>query len=228
VVEGEQVVKSLVNKSKLDVVKVFLCYVATVGDVEKTALACDLDPQTVSDLATSEGWAEKVRRLSLASKHSGLQAGDFERMQNRALAWVQGHRLRQVLDTVLCALSEKSQDELMETITEEDKLGNRRINARVFSDLSKSLETCNGLCFAALGDTIPERQALAPDAAASTAAVHASLIAALNAPGVKRVSSEQLVIDAAKAIEALSSPEPVRQLGTGEETQVPCQVSENL
>lgn len=192
--------KALVDKSKLDVVKVFLHFVASVGDVEKTALACDLDPALVRQLADSEGWGDKVRRLSLASKGSGLQAGEFERMQNRALAWVQGHRMRQVIDKVVCHLHGMDTEELVSEIKAVDRDGNTRISARFFSDMAKALETVNGLCFAALGDTVPERKAATPDAAASTAAVHAALIAALNGPGVKSIPSETLVADVTKAI----------------------------
>jgi len=202
---------ALVDKRRLDVVSIFLHYVASVGDVERTALACDLDPSIVRKLALSEGWEDKIRRLTMVSKSAGLQAGEYERMQNRALAWVGGHRLRQVLDKVICNLHSKEEAELMTEVTSEDRDGNRRMSARVFTDLAKALETCNGLCFAALGDTIPERKAATPDAAASTAALHSALIAALNGPGSGRgVSSEQLVIDASQAIEGL------RQIGTGE------------
>jgi hypothetical protein len=202
---------ALVDKRRLDVVSIFLHYVASVGDVERTALACDLDPSIVRKLAVSEGWEDKIRRLTMVSKSSGMQAGEYERMQNRALAWVGGHRLRQVLDKVICNLHSRSEDELLEEVTSVDRDGHRRMSARVFTDLAKALETVNGLCFAALGDTIPERKAASPDAAASTAALHSALIAALNGPGGGRgVPSEQLVIDASEAIDGQ------RQIGTGE------------
>lgn len=196
------------DKRRIDVTKVFLHYIASVGDVEKTALACDLDPEIVRKLAASEDWEQKVRRLCLQSKGNGLQAGDFERMQNRALNWVQSHRLRQVLDEVITHYGEMNPEEILASITTFDKDNKPRVSARFFTDLAKALETVQGMSYAALGDTIPERQAMTGDEKANTAAVHASLIAALNGAGVKQVSSQQLVIEAGKQIEKLVPPVP--------------------
>lgn len=193
----------LTNGQYVDEVKVFLHYLSFVGDVEKTALASDIDPSVVRELATGGGWNDKLRRLTLSSKESGLPSGDYERLCNRALAWCQGHRVRLILDRVILGFEAQSNEDLVEGITERDKLGNTRVNARVFSDLAKAVETANHLCFSALGDSVTERKALSPDAAQSTASVHAALIAALNNPHVKAISSEQLVIDASKAIDAL-------------------------
>lgn len=203
------------DKRRLDVVKIFLHYVAAVGDAEKTALACDLDVETVRELALSEGWNEKIKRLSLASKSNGLQAGEYERMQNRALAWVQGHRLRSILDRVICALDEKSNDELIDDMTATDRDGNKKMSARLFSDLAKSLETVNGLCFAALGDTIPERKPATAAGESNTAALHAALIAALNGPGAKAQASEVLVVDASQAIDKVSQIVPPERKSLG-------------
>ena len=192
----------LVDKTQHDVVKIFLHFVASVGDVERTALACDLDPEIVRQLALSEGWAEKIKLLSLTSKSSGLQAGEFERMQNRAMAWVQGHRLRQVLDRVICKLHEMPESELIDEITTKDKEGSKRMSARLFTDLATSLETVNGLCFAALGDTVPERKPQSAGGAHTAAELHASLIAALNGPGAKAKPSDALIVEASQVIDS--------------------------
>lgn len=188
--------KALVNKSRLDVSKIFLVFVATVGDIERTALACDLDPDIVRELALSEDWNVKVKRLRLASKGSGEAADEFARLQNRALAWVQAHRIRDVLDRVVMKLSEQTDDELIAGITETNKDGSTKLNARVFSDLTKALETANGLAFAALGDTIPERKASTGGAGQATADLHSALVAALNGGLAKRTPSDILVTEA--------------------------------
>ena len=190
--------KALVDKRRIDVSKVFLCYVATIGDVERTALACDLDPEVVRELALSEDWNVKVKRLRLASKGSGEAADEFARLQNRALAWVQAHRLRDVLDRVVMKLSEQTDDELIAGITETAKDGSTKLNARVFSDLSKALETVNGLAFASLGDTIPERKAATGGAGQATADLHSALVAALNGGLAKRTPSDVLVAEATR------------------------------
>jgi len=208
------------DKRRIDVTKVFLIYLSTVGDVERTALACEMDPELVRKLAKSEEWDLKIRQLTLASKGKGLQAGDFERMQNRALNWCQGHRMRQILDEVIAHYANMTPEEIVESMTSRDsKEGVPRVSARFFSDLAKALETVHGLTYAALGDTIPERGAMTSDEKANTAAVHASLIAALNGPGVKQIPSEQLVVEATKA--ALSIPESVPNCPTIDAEVVP-------
>lgn len=196
------------DKRRIDVVRVFLHYVASVGDVERTALACDLDPEIVRKLAASEGWDEKIKRLTLASKGGGMQAGDFERLQNRALNWVQSHRLRQILDDVISHYHQMTPEQIVDSITVVDKDNKPKVSARFFSDLAKALETVQGMSYAALGDTVPERQAMTGDEKANTAKVHAALIAALNGPGVKQISSQQLAADAAAVIDVVAEPLP--------------------
>jgi hypothetical protein len=188
--------KALVNKSRLDVSKIFLCFVATVGDVERTALACDVDPEVVRALALSEDWNLKVKRLRLASKGSGEAQDEFARMQNRALNWVIGHRIRDVLDRVVMRLSEQSDDELIAGLTETNKDGSTKMNARCLSDLTKALETAQGMTYAALADTIPERKASTGGAGQATADLHSALVAALNGGLAKRTPSDILVTEA--------------------------------
>lgn len=195
---------ALVNKNRVDVVACFLHFVAAVGDCEKVALAMDLNPEVVRQLAVSEGWDEKIRRLSLVSKGSGMAAGDYERAQNRALNWVQSFRLRQILDRVICHFSELTPEETVSEITTRDRDGNMKISARFFTDLAKSLECVHGMSYAALNDTVPERQKMTGDEKANTQAVHLALLQALNGPGVKSIPSEVLVAETAKAIGAIT------------------------
>jgi hypothetical protein len=188
--------KALVDKRRIDVSKIFLCFVATIGDVERTALACDLDPEVVRELALSEDWNVKIKRLKLASKGSGEAADEFARTQNRALNWVISHRIRDVLDRVVMRLSEQTDDELIAGITETNRDGSTKLNARVFSDLTKALETAQGMTYAAMGDTIPERKASTGGAGQATADLHAALVSALNGGLAKRTPADILVAEA--------------------------------
>src|SRR6185503_17950727 len=85
-----------------DVAQIFLVFMALVGDAEKTAIALDLKPEFVRELANQHQWSEKVARISVLSK-SG-KPGDWERAQNRALNFVQCHRLRRAIDLQLAHL----------------------------------------------------------------------------------------------------------------------------
>lgn len=181
-----------IDKSRLDVSQIFLTYMSLVGDVEKTATALDLDPKIVAALADQEGWLEKVRRLSVMSK-SG-KPGDYERAQNRALNFVQAHRMRMTVDALLRSFDGLTPEEICEKLSTVDKNGNYHISARFLSDLAAASEKIQALSYAALGDSVKERveRAEASDGEMTPDQLHAAVIAALNAPHAPIVASKVL------------------------------------
>lgn len=207
-----------INKNNLDVSQIFGVYMMVVGDAEKTALALDLDVETVVSLAQSEGWADKIARVSVMSK-SGAP-GDWERAQNRALNWVQAHQLRRSIDRAIMHLSvELEKDGGVEKIlTHMDKSGNVVYSARVFADLAASLEKIHGLSYAALGDSAKERtdrgehKEGGEQDAKQSALLHAGLIAALNASKLTRTPSDELVAGTVAKVEQMveaTQPNPL-------------------
>lgn len=192
-------------KQRIDVAQVFLCYMATIGDVEKTALALELDPAFVTWLANQEGWSDKVRRLTVMSK-SG-KPGDFERAQNRALNYIQAHRVRTLIDRVLVELVKEDPDRLAERFKSIDRSGKPNgISARFFADITAALDKVHQLSYYALGDSVGERLDRAKDGdGASVNDIHVALIQALNNPAVSESSTEALVLEASEAISAASS-----------------------
>lgn len=199
-----------VDKSKLDVTQIFLVYVSSVGDISKTAAALDLDPAIVESLSISEGWVEKVKRLTLMSK-SG-KPGDFERAQNRALNYVQAHLFRLTIEKALKYVRDMAIEEVLEGTASREVVAMRkiekRISGRFFTDMSKALETVQHLTYAALGDTAVERkisESAGGDGAASAANLHAAVIAALNSPKLAKVESAELLVnEATQSAEKLS------------------------
>src|SRR5262245_25474277 len=121
------------QKAKTDVAQVFLVFMATIGDVGKTAAALDLDPHFVAWLAEQEGWLAKVKRVSLMSK--GDKPGDWERAQNRALCFVQAHRARMLMDRLILNLTGLNEDEFIAQFTVTSREGNQSLNARFFADM---------------------------------------------------------------------------------------------
>lgn len=202
------------NKNKLDVSQILLTFVALCGDVPKTAEALNLDPQVVQQLADAEGWDLKIQRVTLMAK-SG-KPGDFERAQNKALAFVQGHRIRSLLDKVIQRFAGMDADEICEEMTVTSKYG-RVMSARFFTDLAAASQKANDLCFMALGDTVGERTQRddAPDQM-NVSALHAAVIASLNAAGSSTKPAEQIVRELAAEV---SQVVPVSQPVT-ERTQV--------
>lgn len=212
----EERLKVSVNKNHLNVSQIYGVYMLVIGDAEKTALALDLDPQVVAELALREGWPEKIARLSVLSK-SGAP-GDWERAQNRALNWVQAHQLRRAVDRAVAHISmELEKDGGVEKIlTHTTKDGSVIYSAKVFADLASSLEKIHSLSYFALGDSAKERadrgEHKGTDGdkeAKQSALLHAGLFAALNASKLDRGKpSEQLVAETVEKVEQLTATPP--------------------
>jgi hypothetical protein len=203
------------QKQKTDVAQVFLVFMATIGDVEKTAAALDLDPHFVGWLAEQEGWLDKVRRVSIMSK--GEKPGDWERAQNRALNFVQAHRARMLMDRLILALTKQEEDEFLEHFRTQAKDGRQGFSARFFSDLMAALDKAHHLSYAALGDSVGERLEREKDEGeASANQIHAALLAALNNPGVQQLGSEALVAEASAAVSAERKALPERTPPAGD------------
>jgi len=192
------------NKNKLDVSQILLTYVALVGDVEKTAAALELDPEIVQKLADAEGWSVKIQRITLMAK-SG-RPGDFERAQNRALCFVQGHRVRSLIDRVITRFSGMTDEEICAEITAQGKNGVRHVSARFFTDLAAAAEKAHSMTYAALGDTATDRaqRDTEPDEM-NASALHAAVIASLNSPGNSTKPADAIVREL--AIEAQAQAE---------------------
>jgi len=167
------------NKNRLDVSQVLLVYVALVGDIHRTAAALDMDPAVVRQLAEQEGWENKIQRITLLSQ-SG-KPGDYAKAQNRALCFVQGHRIRSLIDRVILHFQDMTEEEVCAEITSVGKAGVRHVSARFFTDLAAAAEKSHHMCYTALDDTVTAR-AERDDSAEqmNVEALHAAVMTALN------------------------------------------------
>lgn len=191
------------NKNKLDISQIFLVFVSLVGDVNKTAAALELDPDIVQKLADAEGWDLKIQRITLMSK-SG-RPGDFERAQNRALCFVQGHRIRSLCDRVITRFTGMTDEEICQEITAVGKNGIRHVSARFFTDLAAAAEKAHSMTYCALGDTATDRaqRDTEPDEM-NVSALHAAVIASLNAPGNATKPADVIVRELAAEVAQVS------------------------
>jgi len=189
------------NKNKVDVAQIFLVYMALVGDAEKTALALDINVADVADLAEKEGWPEKIARVSILTKAGN--EGDWERAQNRALNFVQCHQLRRAIDDMIVFIGKQKPEDI---IFQTDKHGTARPTARVFSDLTAAMERIHMMTYAALGDSVKEREArkeTQDPTSSNSAGLHAALISALNKAKLTGKASDLLIGDAVAKVEQL-------------------------
>lgn len=182
------------NKNQHDMAQIFLVYMALVGDAAKTALALDLDADLVEQMAKKEGWAEKVRRISIMAK-SG-KPGDYERAQNRALNFVQCHQLRRQIDRAIAFLSTKDPAEIVIAVTER---GEVRYSAKVFTDIAKTMQSIHEMTYSALGDTVRERESNDTGSPSrGVQDVHSALIMALHQAKNDHRPAEELIQSAAE------------------------------
>jgi len=193
----------LKRKQRTDVAQVFLVFMSLVGDESKTATALDLEPAFIEWLAEQEGWREKVRRISIMSKSE--KPGDWERAQNRALNFVQAHRVRILIDKLLHILSKDADEDpqtLLTRLTTTTKDGHCNISARFFADITSAMEKIHTLSYYALGDSVGERRDRAAEDGSdvSAAQIHAALLQALNSPVSQGVSTQALVQEVSEAV----------------------------
>lgn len=141
----------------------FLVYATFVGDLERTATALNIRSLDVVRMADEGHWMERMKPLLELSKSS--KPGDVERVINRALNFVQAHRMRMVIERALNRLTGMSVDEFEDYIfTSQEYDGKKgtsrvkRLSARALADLAAAIEKCHSMTYAALGDTAKERQ----------------------------------------------------------------------
>lgn len=170
-----------IDKNKIDVAQAFLIFMATVGDCARTAVALDLEPEQVEELAEAEGWNAKIRRVSLMSK--GGKPGDWERAQNRALCFVQAQCIRAQVDRLLKECTELSNEELLSRCCVRTRDGSAQLSAKFMVDLAGAAEACHRMSYQALGDTVTERTENGGSEGPSKAGdLHSAIIAALSNP----------------------------------------------
>ncbi len=180
------------DKNRIDVAQAFLLFMATIGDCDRVAAALDLEPEQVRELAESEGWTDKIRRVSVMSK-SG-KPGDFERAQNRALCFVQAQTIRQQIDRLLRAITELDTEELLNRCSTTNRAGNKQLSAKVMCDLAQATEACQRMAYQALGDTVTERvDAGTTSQETKTSDLHAAIIAALSNPSLTQPAGPLLL-----------------------------------
>ena len=190
----------LALKAKTDIAQVFLVFMATVGDTEKTALALDIDPAFVAWLAEQEGWQEKVRRVSVMAK--GGKPGDWERAQNRCLNFIQAHRVRRLIDRLLLSFIKMDEATFLKNFQMAADKGRVGVSGRFFADITSALEKVHSLSYYALGDSVGERMQRSEQEGGdrSAADIHAALISALNSPVALSHSSTELLVEEAKQV----------------------------
>lgn len=137
----------------------FMLYAAFTGDLERTAAALGVRPMDVLRVAQEEEWDEKLKPILDLKKSS--KPGDVNRAINRALNFVQSHRLRMIIERVIRRITGMSPEELDQylftTSTAKDGSETSKLATRALADLASALEKCHAMTYQALNDSMQER-----------------------------------------------------------------------
>lgn len=139
------------RKEELDVSRIFLSYLAAAGDVVEAAQIANCKLDDVLFLARSECWAAKLADAGVVRGKTKEDAQLRMREVNRVTAYIQGIRLRGLIDRTLQYVYEK-EDNLMEFATERDKKGEAFFSTKPILDLTKAAVEVHAMIYRALGD----------------------------------------------------------------------------
>lgn len=139
-------------KDRLDVSKVFLCYLHAGGDPLKTATAAGCKTSEVLFLERAENWPEKLSgNYSFAGGGSEEQLARAREM-NRVSCVVQAQRLSGAIDRVLQFIYD-NEDNIEKFCKETvDKKGMRVFSVKPLLDLTKAAQVAQDMMFKALDD----------------------------------------------------------------------------
>lgn len=163
---------------------VFSLYATFGGDATRTAAALNLRVEDIEDAAVAGKWDKKLAAIIKLRKSSAPL--DTERAINRALAFVQGHRLRAQLDRVLTRLESMDAAQLDEFILpveiSKNGIATQRISTRPLADLAGAVEKANATCALALADTAADRARRDEESGGgeSTGAIHSAIAKAMS------------------------------------------------
>jgi hypothetical protein len=163
--------------------KVFQLYALFAGDCVRVGHATGLETAEVERMAIAGKWDNKLKAV-LRLQKSG-RPGDMERGINRAVNFIQAHRLRQFLDRMINMIARMDEDKLedfclAEEITKDGAMS-KKITTRPFADLASALEKCHAMTYQALSDTASDRKARGeePDEDLSVSELHAAMANAI-------------------------------------------------
>jgi hypothetical protein len=176
-----------VETARIDREQAYLLFATFCGNPERTAHALGISPAAVVAMSEHEGWKEKLKPI--IDLHSNAQQpADIERAINRALNFVQAHRLRLTVERALRRLFLAGDDsgEALENLltdwkVEKDGTKIGKFSARALADLAAAMEKAQVLSYMALSDSAVERTKRKDDTPAlSASALHVQIAEAMS------------------------------------------------
>lgn len=170
---------------EIDRQQAFLLYAANCGDVEKTAHALGIPAVTLLKVVDEESWVSRLGPIM--EKMKSHKPGDLERGINRALNFVQAHRLRLILERAVKVMTGWTDAEMQANLLQETctKMGSStKLTTRWAADFATALEKCHSMTYQALNDTASERVKRKEESTDGSALdLHARIAAAMGSAG---------------------------------------------
>jgi hypothetical protein len=178
----------------IDREQAFLLFATFTGDIARTAHALDVPAAAVLKMAEEEGWMNKLGPILALKKSS--KPGDVERAINRALNFVQSHRMRLFIQRVITRLTGMNETEFEEYLfVSNGKDGTKKLTTRALADLASALEKAQSMTYLALNDTAQDRAKRKEgdgDSEVSAGDLHAQISAGLAAVRASATPRAQL------------------------------------
>lgn len=169
----------------VDQVRAFMTYAHFNGDANRAALALGLPSDDVETLAALYGWAGRLK----SARGSGSSEG-AARSLNRAINFVQAHRIRGMVDQLIQEFS-SSPEKLVAMVTVQSMQKNY-IDTGPFLNLVRAAQVAHEMTYRASGDSLQasgqvEGGDTPQDSKAAASAVLSVLAAIDSTPGKSSV-----------------------------------------
>jgi hypothetical protein len=186
-----------IEQLSIDREQAFLLFATFTGDIARTAHALDVPAAAVLRMAEEEGWMNKLGPILALKKSS--RPGDVERAINRALNFVQSHRMRLFIQRVITRLTGMNEVEFEEYLfvgsKDKDGVVTKKLTTRALADLASALEKAQSMTYLALNDTAQDRAKRKEDGGDSETSagdLHAQISAGLAAVRASATPRAQL------------------------------------
>lgn len=195
----------------------YLTFIILGGDVEKTAIACEVDAEFIERHAVKEDWRARIEHVSSICSPQTRGPAEIERLINRAALYVQAQRIRRIIDSVVseieCRLDEPDKfDNILDLFMVTNEAGAKRLDLKPLVDVTQAALKLSQVCLSAMCDTPTERaRRVKQDAAAGddSLALGAATLKGLSRLPAHAGDSEELAIAAVtRGREALDSEGP--------------------
>ena len=148
------------NPSKTLLNRCYMTFIILEGDVEKTAVACDVSTEFIEHWIEKEDWRSRLEHINSICSPTTRGPAEIERLINRAALYVQAQRIRRIIDSVVSEIEgelDKGEGSILDLFTVTSEKGGSRIDLKPLLDVTQASLKLSQMSMAAMCDTPTER-----------------------------------------------------------------------